>query len=455
MLLRRQAKLCVLAATCMTLAGCVTSTPEQASSSMRELTAISPATGEQNSHSLLMIANAMASEGAYGAAIPVYRRAYEKEGDMASRLGLGKALAAVGNYSEAAKVFKGSDNPDALRGLANAYTAMGRPGDALPLLDKALATNPVDVDAMNSRAVVLDVLGRHDEAVDTYERGLAVDPQNVGLGHNYGLSLALAGSDLPRAVKLLKESAGNSAATATERQSLALAYALAGDDTTAEHLLSIDLGVAETHEKMAYFGLIKALPVAERYQAVLSGSVTPKPEKLHPAYRSYGSNDSLKADAAIRVIAAAPPVPGAAPAPVIAAAAPPAAPEVAPAPEPAPAPAKPAPEATPANNIDGIPADTAETGWTIQIAAYRRSGELKKGWQILARKYEAILGSLAPSYAKVDFGNREKRPKGQYLRLLSGPMKNRAEAEAACGKLRAEGAECIVRAPGTAGSNRY
>lgn len=433
----------------LSLAGCLTATPQQNSDMSPHLAAISPSAGDaDNANSLLRIANGIAAEGDYSAALPVYRRAYQKDGDTASLIALGRALNAVGDYSEAAALFQKSHAPAAQRGLANAYTGMGRPDDALPVLDRILTTNPVDVDALNSRAVVLDALGRHDEAVATYERGLGIDPEAGGLRHNYGLSLALAGTDFPRALALSKAGNVGREATAADRQSLALVYFLAGDATAAERLLTIDLGLAETEKKLAWFEVIKALPMAEKFHAVMTGSLEPKPDVVPPAVRIYDAPAPEKTATAARVMND----------PALAQAAP----------QPAAVEAKPESEATAATAAPekpvykakkparmahrSIPAEAATGGWTIQIASYRQESQLETGWRILKARYGDVLGSLTPSHAEIDFGNQPKHPKGIYYRLLSGPMKTRAEAVEACGRLRRQGAECMVRAPGSGAS---
>jgi tetratricopeptide (TPR) repeat protein len=454
----------------VSLAACITSRPEQHAGMAQTLAAISPAAGGEN-NSLLHMADAMAAEGAHSAAIPVYRRALQKDGGVLSLLGLGRALSAVGAYREAADVFKTSDDPRALRGLANAETSMGHPDAALPLLDQVLAKNPVDTDALSSKAVVLDALGRHEEAAATYARGLEIDPAHKGLRHNYGLSLALTGSDFPHAITLLQATSNGAEATAAERQSLALAYALAGDDATAAKLLTIDMGLAEAEKKLAYFGVIKGLTVAEKFQAVMAGSVQQKFETSGPAVRYFGAPEALKTETAQRVMNEAPPVPAATPAPAPAPA--PAVSEMKPAdeaavPSPEPAKAAPASEApapTPGKSPgdaeipavyfnDGMSLSETETNWTVQIASYRFASQLEKGWKILKAKYTSVLGALAPGHAAIDFGNRGNLPKGKYYRLLSGPLKSRNEAVKTCRELHELGAECLIRAPGSAGGEK-
>jgi tetratricopeptide (TPR) repeat protein len=438
------------------LTGCLTTTPENHANN-RDLSQIAPsapAAAVSNGDSLLHMADAMANEGAYTAAIPLYRRAYQKSGHSQALIGLGRALTASGEYLEAIKVFKaaGADNSNALRGMANAYTALDQPGDALPLLDKALTQNPADTDALSSKAVALDLLGRYDDAAALYEQGLKLDPEHAGLRHNYGLALALTGTDLPRALELLRAATAKASGSPAERQTLALAYALAGNDTAASHLLSIDLGGAETTQKLAYFQLIKAMPTGQRFNAVIAANLHPKHDLTAPANRAFAPSDDIKAVTTTRVLQETAP-------PAIAASA------VEAKPEPA------TPEAKVPDN-QSPPAETSQPvtkhlklkahseassseltdnafpkDWSVQIAAYRHTNQADKGWKILSARYKDIIGTFKPDQYLVDFGDREKKPKGKFYRLVSGPMKSRAEAVAVCEKLQEKGAECIVRPP--------
>lgn len=442
------------------LTGCLTSRPDNGPAiSQTSTQSQSPLPGGPDS--LLRIANGMAAQGAYSAAIPVYRRAYQKQSNPEALVGLGRALSAVGQYQEASEVFEKAANQDtgnsaALRGQANSYIALGRADQALPVLDNALAVNPGDVDALSSRAVALDSLGRHNEAIEAYEQGLAANPQHAGLRHNYGLSLALTGANFQRAIELMKSDAAGPLMTATQRQSLALVYALSGDDDTASRLLSIDSDIVEVKDKLAYFHTIQGMPANERFHTVLTGSVQPKRGTGDPAVRSYETDQTQRAETAARVVkesglvtepqVAEKTIP-------VAQAAEPASEPVAELAQPAAATAAPRmPAAKPSTSLpqdylNNIPRQTAPDGWTLQIASYRQVAQLQTGWALLKVKYRNIIGDLEPRQSEVDFGPRPTGPKGKYYRLNVGPLTSFVEADAACRKLRALGAECWIRPP--------
>lgn len=60
-------------------------------------------------------------------------------------------------------------------------------------------------------------------------------------------------------------------------------------------------------------------------------------------------------------------------------------------------------------------------------------------WNALQKKFPAELGGLQPSYERVEIAD-----KGTFIRLQAGPLKDRAEAQAACSALAAKNQGCIV-----------
>ncbi len=82
--------------------------------------------------------------------------------------------------------------------LADSLRLLGRPADALPVLDRAERMQPRSPEPLLTRAHSLVALGRPVEAAAAYERVLSLSP-----GHPEGLrglgELALARGDLPRA----------------------------------------------------------------------------------------------------------------------------------------------------------------------------------------------------------------------------------------------------------------
>ena len=66
--------------------------------------------------------------------------------------------------------------PSTLMNLAATLTRLGRPADALPLLDEALAAEPGSTQALCHRGAALGALGRADAAVQCYSEALTLQP---------------------------------------------------------------------------------------------------------------------------------------------------------------------------------------------------------------------------------------------------------------------------------------
>ncbi len=77
--------------------------------------------------------------------------------------------------------------------LGHTYLVGGRSGEAFETMDRVLALNPRNVDALTVRAGILDAAGRKDEARGHYERALAVEPESRFLRMSYAANLGSSG----------------------------------------------------------------------------------------------------------------------------------------------------------------------------------------------------------------------------------------------------------------------
>lgn len=68
------------------------------------------------------------------------------------------------------------DRPSTLMNLAATLTRLGRPAEALPLLDQALAAEPVSTEALCHRGAALAAQGQAEPAVAAYDQALALSP---------------------------------------------------------------------------------------------------------------------------------------------------------------------------------------------------------------------------------------------------------------------------------------
>lgn len=94
------------------------------------------------------------------------------------------------------------------------------------------------------------------------------------------------------------------------------------------------------------------------------------------------------------------------------------------------------PAAAPAaRTVTATPGGSAK----IQLASLKDQAAATATWNQLQKKFPEVLGGLQPSYERVEIAN-----KGTFIRLQAGPLKDRAEAQAACTALAAKNQGCIV-----------
>jgi arylsulfatase A-like enzyme/Tfp pilus assembly protein PilF len=77
--------------------------------------------------------------------------------------------------------------------LGHTYLVSGRPLKALEAMDKALALDPYNLDALTVRAGILDAAGRKDEARESLERALLIEPESRHLRTSLAANLAYGG----------------------------------------------------------------------------------------------------------------------------------------------------------------------------------------------------------------------------------------------------------------------
>ena len=84
-------------------------------------------------------------------------------------------------------------DPDLLRALASIYVMVGQSRVAIARCDEVLAIAPGDVNAIDGKAVALDLAQRHGEAQAVYRRALTLAPEDPIISNNLALSLLMEG----------------------------------------------------------------------------------------------------------------------------------------------------------------------------------------------------------------------------------------------------------------------
>ena len=83
------------------------------------------------------------------------------------------------------------------------------------------------------------------------------------------------------------------------------------------------------------------------------------------------------------------------------------------------------------------PAPRAD-GFTVHLASYYSRADAERGWSVLTDTFPGLLSGYAASFSRVDLGYR-----GDFVRLLAGPLPDRAEAHQLCEAIRDAGAYCL------------
>ena len=87
------------------------------------------------------------------------------------------------------------------------------------------------------------------------------------------------------------------------------------------------------------------------------------------------------------------------------------------------------------------PALTPPVGkFGVQIAARRSEAEARAAIDEMRAKFPSLLGH---EWATI---NRVSLPQGEFYRVLVGPLASEGQAKQLCSSLKAQGAECIIRA---------
>jgi Tfp pilus assembly protein PilF len=77
--------------------------------------------------------------------------------------------------------------------LGHTYLVSGKSREALETMEKVLASDPRNIDALTVCASILEQTGRTEEARTYYERALSVEPESRYLRTNYAGNLASSG----------------------------------------------------------------------------------------------------------------------------------------------------------------------------------------------------------------------------------------------------------------------
>jgi tetratricopeptide (TPR) repeat protein len=154
------------------------------------------------------------------------------------------------------------DSETLLVRLGHTYLVTGRPAEALAAMDKVLALDPRNVDALTVRAGILDAAGRKDEAREGYERALAVEPESRFLRMSLASNLATGGK-LKEAIVVYESLIADFPTEQAFYQYAGIAHSYLGEYDQAIALLRQAVAIRPT--PVGYFNLAVAYDKSGRY----------------------------------------------------------------------------------------------------------------------------------------------------------------------------------------------
>lgn len=228
----------------------------------------------QSTDTLVRMGDHLRGQGQVTTALAMYQRAAAQSQDAAVLIRLGRTLAELPAYDQAAVAFRRAlshepGHPEALLGLGTSYLALGEVDKSIQTLQQLIELDD-DADPAPYAALgaALDVAGRHEQAVATYAQGLDLFPESLHLRSNLALSYALYDRHV-EAIELMIRVVDALEADRSHHRNLVLIYALAGQDRTAVTAGRRFLGDTETRDVLAQAESLRQLQTgADRARAL-------------------------------------------------------------------------------------------------------------------------------------------------------------------------------------------
>jgi Flp pilus assembly protein TadD len=376
---------------------------------------------------LMLIANQLAANGDHTAAIPLYRHLGARNGNPVALRGLASSLIAQGAHNEAVRILnllveRGQATADVWYGLGKTQLATGHFTEALVAFTNAENLDGETAKIRSGKAISLAALGRTGEAIAAFNMG--TDRLTLS---NKALVLAATGK-AAAAIRVLEPVMRGGSGTSRDRQNLAMAYLLAGQEEEAYRLARLDLDKATIDETFTFYRSLTSLEPAHRMQALVTGTVNPNWTRAELANLNL-QETTERTTAAKRLVQHN----------ILARTTQPT--QIAKAAE------KPNPVKQADFNLTDIPPLLEPEGWALQIGAYRTIKNLMRGLKILYSESGDILADVPPRRSEVDFGDKDDSPSGFYYRLNAGPLKTLARANELCRILKQRGTKCWIRPP--------
>ena len=193
--------------------------------------------------------------------------------NKATAIDYAAALRAAGQPGQAVSVIESAmaavpDDADLKVNYAKALTAAGRYDQALTVINDAIRPDAPQWDALLVKGAILDQTGNNGEARATYAQALLIAPDQPSIEGDIGLSYAMT-NDLTNAELHLRKAASMPGSTSRIRQNLALVIGLEGRFDEARALFAAELPADQVEANMAY---IKGLLTQQNRWAAIKGA---------------------------------------------------------------------------------------------------------------------------------------------------------------------------------------
>lgn len=194
---------------------------------------------------LMRVAKQLESTGDLVSATEFYRRASAlAPQEVVPLLGLARSVTKSGHHRDALLIYRSvlrldASNVEAMRGLGLNHLYRKEYELAHIRLRDALALEPQSTVTLNALATAYDMLGKHEAAQQHYRAILHQQPEHLAALANLSLSLALS-----RGYEGIRDRALRAAfdprTPSRERGVFALSFALAGEEATAQRILTLE-----------------------------------------------------------------------------------------------------------------------------------------------------------------------------------------------------------------------
>jgi Flp pilus assembly protein TadD len=206
--------------------------------------------GADKSEELSRLARDIETNGGGDTAFALYREAVAVSGKApAAYVRLGDAYLRAERFSQAIEAYRAAlakdpDNAEAQLGLGTALVHQGAVQKGLAALVKA-APLVNTAAAYNRLGVAQTMSGQFPEAEATFEKALSTDPEDVDIATNFALAAALAGNS-SRAAELADAIAKRRGVKAIHRRNLVIVLGIIGKSSQeARNIAPVDLSQSE------------------------------------------------------------------------------------------------------------------------------------------------------------------------------------------------------------------